>query len=162
MTPARDSRVVGWGRGLLAGIGAGLVAAVACVLLARITHARIPPVQPTFGSASIGGVLGGLVFAAWSRVVSRPVMALWITTLALATGISVAIATLPFPAARMQLPIQIPGLLVPLQQLAALVGLGRFGTVRFPAQFLPVTIGMHYLTAVAVSLLVPRWSGRRA
>jgi hypothetical protein len=146
---------------LLAGIGAGLVAGVACVLLARGTHARIPPEQPTFGSAFIGGILGGLVFAAWSRIVSRPVMALRITTLGVATAISILIATLPFPAARVQLPIPIPGLLVPLQQLGALVGLGRFGTARFPAQFLPVTIAMHYLTAVAVSLLVPRWSGGR-
>ena len=89
-------------------------------------------------------------------------MALWVTTLVLATAVSVMIATLPFPAARVQLPIPIPGLLVPFQQLGALIGLGRFGTARFPAQFLPVTIGMHYVTAVAVSLLVPRWSGRRA
>jgi hypothetical protein len=118
--------------------------------------------QPTFGSAFIGGVLGGLAFAAWSRVTSRPVMALWVTTLVLATAISVMISTLPFPAARVQLPIPIPGLLVPFQQFGALLGFGRFGTARFPAQFLPVTITMHYLTAVVVSLLVPRWSGRRA
>ncbi|TMJ15424.1 MAG: hypothetical protein E6H02_01950 [Bacillati bacterium ANGP1] len=162
MTPGRDARVVGWGRGLLAGIGAGLVAGVACVLLARVTHTRIPPVQPSFDSAFVGGILGGLAFAVWSRVVGRPVMALWVTTLVLATAVSVMIATLPFPAARVQLPIPIPGLLVPFQQLGALIGLGRFGTARFPAQFLPVTIGMHYVTAVAVSLLVPRWSGRRA
>ena len=162
MTPARDARVVGWGRGLLAGIGAGLVAGVACVLLARVTHTRIPPVQPSFDSAFVGGILGGLAFAAWSRVVGRPVMALWVTTLVLATAISIAVAALPFPAVRVQLPIPIPGLLVPFQQFGALLGFGRFGTARFPAQFLPVTITMHYLTAVVVSLLVPRWSGRRA
>ena len=118
--------------------------------------------QPTFGSAFIGGVLGGIAFAAWSRVTGRPVTALWVTTLVLATAISVMISTLPFPAARVQLPIPIPGLLVPFQQFGALLGFGRFGTARFPAQFLPVTITMHYLTAVVVSLLVPRWSGRRA
>jgi hypothetical protein len=130
-------------------------------MLAVVTHTSIPPARPTVASAFIAGVLGGLVYAAWSRVVSRPVLALWVTTLVLATTISVVISTLPFPAARIQLPIPIVGLVVPLQQLAALVGLGGFGTARFPAQFLPATITMHYLTAVAVSLLVPWWAGRR-
>ncbi len=161
MAQTRGSHAVGWGAGFLAGVGAGIVAAVACYVLAVVTHTIIPPARPTVASAFVAGVLGGLVYAAWSRVVSRPALALWITTLVLATAISAAIATLPFPATRLQLPIPILGLVVPLQQLAALVGLGRFGTARFPAQYLPATITMHYLTAVSVSLLVPWWSGRR-
>ncbi len=161
MAQTRGSHAVGWGAGFLAGVGAGIVAAVACYVLALVTHTSIPPARPTVASAFVAGVLGGLVYAAWGRVVSRPVLALWITTLALATVISAAIATLPFPATRLQLPIPILGLVIPLQQLAALVGLGQFGKGHFPTQFLPATITMHYLTAVSVSLLVPWWAGRR-
>lgn len=161
MEQSRGSHAVGWGRGFLAGVGAGIVAAVASYVLALVTHTSIPPARPIVASAFVAGVLGGLVYAAWSRIVSRPALALWITTLVLATAISAAVATLPFPATRLSLPIPIAGLVIPLLQIAALVGLGQFGKGHFPAQFLTATIAIHYLTAVAASLLVPWWAGRR-
>jgi hypothetical protein len=150
------SKNVGWGISLLAGVGAGFVAAVASVAALYVLRASVPPRGPSAWSAFVAGILGGLVYALLSRVTSRPRAALWITTLGLATIISIVVATLPFPQGSVRFPIPIAGLLVPLRQVLALIGLGQFSDRRFPAAFLHVAIIQHYVTAVAVSLLVPR------
>ena len=155
------SKNVGWGMALLAGVGAGIIAAAACLLVLLILHAEIPPRRASALSAFAAGVLGGLLYALWSRVTRRPGAALWTTTLVLATAISVLVAMLPFPQGSSRFPIPIAGLLVPFRQVLALVGLGQFSDRRFPAQFLHVAITQHYVTAVAVSFLVPWWARRR-
>ena len=64
LTRTMESReVVGWGAGLLAGVGAGIVAAVACLAVNAVFHARIPPADAVAWSAFVAGVLGGLLYA---------------------------------------------------------------------------------------------------
>ena len=112
-------------------------------------------------SAFVAGILGGLLYAWLHRFTRRPVLALWIITLGIATIDSLLIAALPFPAGpgpRIRVPIV--GLIVPLRQLAALVGIGRFGEHHFPRASLPAVTVVHYVTAAAVSLIVPWWAGR--
>ena len=152
----RASAAVGWGAGLLAGIGAGIVAALACVMTQVLMRADIPPYVQTAGSAFAAGVLGGLGYAWLSRLFSRPALALWVISLALATLDSIFVARLPF-ASGPNPPRWIPivGLVAPLKQLAALVGIGHFGERRFPAAYLPADTMIHYVAAIAVSLLVP-------
>lgn len=158
---AHRSAAPSFGRALLAGIGAGIAAALASVGVAAAVHARIPPPEPTVGSAFLAGVLGGLVYAGWSRVVARPALALWITSLTFATAISILVAILPFPSGRDLIALPIPGLLVPLRQVAALAGIGHFSSFHFPSAYLRVAITQHYITAIVVSLLVPWWAPSR-
>jgi hypothetical protein len=151
---SRDVRA--W-KTILAGVGAGLIAAVVAVGITAIMRARIPPPNASAGSALLAGILGGILYLWLTRITVRPAFALWIISLASATVISLLVATLPFPAGR-GLPLPIPGLLVPLRQAAALVGLGRFSSGYFPKPYLPVVYAQHYATAVLISLLVPWWS----
>lgn len=110
----------------------------------------------------MAGVLGGLLYAWLSRTAARPALALWIISLALATIDSLLIATLPLPAgSSAPLGIPIVGLVVPVKQVLALIGIAHFGTRRFPAPSLPADAAVHYVTAVVVSLLVPWWAGRK-
>ena len=51
--------------------------------------------------------------------------------------------------------------MVPLQQAAALLGIGHFTNEHFPAKYLVSDTLLHYVTAVAVSILVPLWAGRK-
>jgi hypothetical protein len=159
----RQSRqVVGWGTGSLAGAGAGLVAAVVSIVIRATMHATAPPVVPLVWSAFVAGVLGGLLYAALSRMVSCPVLWLWIISLFIATIDSVLIATQPFPVGRSALPgLPIVGLIVPLRQLGALVGIGQFSQRHFPATAMLANTLIHYVTAVAVALLVPWWVLRK-
>lgn len=163
LTRTMESRgVVGWGAGLLAGVGAGIVAAVACLAVNAVFHARIPPADATAWSAFVAGVLGGILYAWLSRITSRPALTLWIVTLALATIDSILIITQPFPVGAGPLfGIPIWGLMVPLRQAAALLGIGHFTNEHFPANYLVSDTLLHYVTAVAVSILVPLWAGRK-
>lgn len=154
----RKSDSVELGQAVRAGVGAGILAAAVSVGVTAVLHAPVPPSSSTAASAFTAGVLGGVLYAWLSQNMRSPVLTLWITSLAVATAISVVVARLPFPAlpdvpSRIPLPI---GLLVPLTQMAALVGIGRFTPQHFPAAYLSVAITQHYVTAVVVSFVVPR------
>ena len=149
-----------WGVGLLAGLGAGVVAGAASVGVELALGARVPPHNTTFWSALAAGLLGGLLYAWLARAVPRPVPALWTISLLIATIDSALIAFLPLPSGGgPRLPIV--GLTVPLRQLLALVGIGHFGARHFPASSLAADTATHYITAVAVALLVPWWAPSR-
>ncbi len=154
--------VPGWGISLIAGIGAGIIAALVTVGLEFATGARLPPHTPTAWSAFVAGVLGGLLYGWLGRITRRPVLALWIITLVLATIDSLLIITQPFAeGATSPFGLPIIGLMVPLRQAAALVGLGHFTQRHFPRESLPIDTVVHYATAVVVSLLVPWWAKPR-
>jgi hypothetical protein len=159
----RAAQTVGWGAGLVAGAGAGIVAALAALGTRLVMRSSLPPAGASAWSAFVAGVLGGLLYAWLSRAVARPALALWILSLALATIDSLLIATLPLPTGS-SVPFGIPivGLVVPVKQVLALAGIAHFGTRYFPASALPADTAVHYVTAAVVSLLVPRWAGRRA
>src|SRR5207302_6393190 len=127
MQGSHARNVVGWGAGLLAGVGAGVVAALAGLAVGAAMRASIPPPLFVAWSAFAAGVLGGLLYAWLSRLLNRPAPAFWIITLALATIDSALIAFLPMPAVASPVRLPIVGLIVPLRQLAALVGIGRLG-----------------------------------
>jgi hypothetical protein len=151
--------VPGWAASVLAGAGAGVVAALACVAAEIIMRAQLPPHVATLWSAFVAGILGGILYGWLGRAVRRPVVALWVITLAIATIDSLLIATLPYavgPSPSIGIPVV--GLIVPVRQLLALVGIGHLGTRHFPSQYLLVDTATHYITAVAVSLLVPWWA----
>lgn len=163
MFQARVSdRGVGWGTGLVAGAGAGLVAAAASVLTRALMHALLPPLIPTIASAFAAGLLGGLLYAGLSRVFHHPVRALWVVVLVLATLDSIVIATLPRAAGSMP-PALFPlaGLIAPIRQVAALLGLGQLGPRRFPLQDLLANTMIHYVTAGSVAILVPVLARRK-
>lgn len=155
---------LGWGASALAGIVAGIGAGLASVIVEIVTAARVPPPDATFWSALVAGLLGGLLYGWLCRVSRRPIAALWVITLAIATIDSLLIATLPLAAGRNpSTGIPIYGLVVPLRQILALAGIGHFGRFHFPARYLAADTATHYVTAIAVSLIVP-WlaRGRRA
>jgi len=157
------ARAVGWGPGLLAGFGAGIIAALACVVAHWALHEPAPPSGPTAWSALVAGILGGLLYAWLGRVTRHPAGALWIVTLALATIDSLLIAFVPMPSGPgPRLGVPIVGLIVPLRQLAAFIGIGHLGTRHFAAGSLPNDILSHYVTALAVSIFVPRWTRQRS
>lgn len=158
---ASPHTVPSWGASALAGIGAGAVAAVACVGVEIALHARLPPRVPTLWSAFVAGILGGLLYGWLTRVVRRPVAALWAIALVVATIDSLLIAALPPASGRgPSTGVPIVGLVAPLRQLLVLVGIGHFSERRFPASSLLAFTATHYITAVSVSLLVP-WLARR-
>jgi len=154
--------VPGWGMSIIAGIGAGIVAALVSLGLEFATGAKLPPHVPTAWSAFAAGVLGGVLYGVLTRITSRPVLALWIITLLLATIDSLLISTKPFAQGSTTVfGVPIVGLVVPLKQAAALIGLGHFSERHFPRDsLLPDTL-VHYATAVVVSLLVPWWAKPR-
>ena len=156
MGPTRNGAKVGWGTGLLAGAVAGILAAVASGIIRAVFHATLPPLIPTIGSAFVAGLVGGLLYAGLTRFLDYPVGALWILVLLLATVDSILVAVLPAAAGRTP-PFLFPlaGLLFPIRQLTALIGLGQFGTGRFPAQFLFANTVIHYVTAASVAFVVP-------
>ena len=155
------THAVGWGVGVLAGLGAGIVAAAATAATSLL-GGRLPPAVPAAWSGFVAGIVGGLVYAWLTRITDRPVTVLWILTLVLATADSLLIALLPLPSGSASLfGIPIIGLLVPIKQVLALVGIGHFAAFRFPARALVTDAAMHYVTAVAVSLFVPRWAGAK-
>jgi len=155
--------VPGWGASIFAGAGAGVVAALASVGAEIVMHAQAPPRVATLWSAFVAGILGGILYEWLGRVVRRPAAALWVITLVVATIDSLLIATLPGASGPNPLRgIPIVGLLTPLRQLLALAGIGHLGTQHFPASSLLAATTTHYVTAVAVSLLVPWWAKPRS
>jgi ABC-type branched-subunit amino acid transport system permease subunit len=156
------SGIPGFGRCLIAGIGAGIVAAVATVAAERVTSAPVPPPVATAWSAFIAGILGGLLYGLLGRVSTQPVRLLWIITLVLATIDSIFIISYPIAVGSTSvLHVPVAGLVVPIRQFLALVGIGHFGRRHFPAAYLTTDTALHYITAVAVSILVPLWAGKR-
>jgi hypothetical protein len=153
----------GWGISVLAGAGAGVAAAFAAVGIEAAMHSPLPPRTATLWSAFVAGVLGGIVYAWLGRMSRRPATWLWAISLTIATIDSLLIADVPLPSGRgPSVGIPIAGLLVPLRQLLTFLGIGHLGIRYFPKQYLSVSILTHYVTAVAVSALVPLWvRGRR-
>jgi hypothetical protein len=147
---------------LAAGIGAGTLAALGSVGLQLAMGVRIAPLPEIAWSAFVAGIAGGLLYRALAQVAARPILALWVVSLGIATLDNLLIAFLPLPGGREpHLGIPIDGILVPLRQMAALAGLGHFGARFFPAGKLPADMLMHYVPAVAVAVLVPWWAGSR-
>jgi hypothetical protein len=154
--------VPGWTTSLAAGAMAGVVAALLSVVVEIVALSPVPPRAATVWSAFVAGILGGLMYGALCRTVRRPVVALWVVTLALATIDSLLIAVRPGASGRSpNLGIPLSGLVTPVRQLLALVGVGHLGTRRFPQAYLPVATVIHYIAAVAVALLVPWWAKPR-
>lgn len=152
----------GWGASILAGAGAGVVAALASVGAEVVLQARTPPHVPTLWSAFVAGILGGILWGVLGRVARRPAAALWVVTLAIATIDTLLIAYVPLASGpNPSTGIPIVGLTVPLRQLLALAGIGHLGTRYFPAQYMLADAATHYITAVAVSVLVPWWAKPR-
>ena len=126
------------------------------VLTRALMRALLPPLVPTIGSAFAAGLLGGLLYSGLSRVFRHPVRVFWVLILVLATVDSILIATLP-GAAGSTPPVLYPlaGLIAPIRQVAALLGLGQFSPRHFPAEALFAVTVIHYVTAACVALVVP-------
>ena len=141
---------------LMAGGGAGIAAGLVDVAILLVTHSHVPPVRATFGSCVLAGALAGLAYALWTRVSPRPVAALWITTLLVATIDTVLIFALPFPTGGRRLGLgAIAGIVTPLLQILALFGVGHFGRGHMPASFLGIYTVIHYTSAIVAGLLIP-------
>ena len=143
--------------GLVAGLGAGSVGALGSVVAQWGLGVSFPLPSDTAVSAFFAGLAGGLLYAVLAGVVPRPASVLWILSLGIATVDSLLIAFLPLPATP-GLPVGTPidGLIIPIEQLAALLGVGHFGTTHFPVTYLPADTVLHYIPALAVAVLVPR------
>ncbi len=148
-------------RALIAGVGAGIVGAAASIAAQVLMRAPYPHYNDTLGSAVAAGVAGGLLYAVLVRLTAAPGRALWVSALAIATVDTLLIAVLPLPAGHGAHLGPFDGLVVPVRQLAALVGVGHFGARHFPAAFLFADTVIHYIPAAAVAVLVPRWAGAR-
>jgi hypothetical protein len=147
---------------LLAGLGAGLAGAAAAVAAELALSVHFPLPADTAVSAFFAGVGGGLLYGLLVGNVRRPVAALWILTLGIATLDNLLITLLPLPAGPgLQGGAPIDGLIVPIEQIGALLGIWHFGPTHFPAAYLPADTLLHYLPALAVAVLVPRWAGHR-
>jgi hypothetical protein len=141
---------------LVAGVGAGLAAALGSVGLQLVTGVHIAPLPEVAWSAFVAGIAGGLLYGVLVRVARRPILALWVVSLGIATLDNLLIALLPLPGGHEpHLGIPIDGLLIPLRQMGALAGFGHFAARFFPAGKLPADMLMHYVPAVAVAALVP-------
>lgn len=152
----------GWSASIVAGAVAGMVAGLASVGAEILTHSQLPPRIPTFWSAFVAGILGGIVYALLGRSTRRPAAWLWVVALTVATIDTLLITNLPLPAGEgLRLGIPIYGLDVPVRQFLALAGIGHLGDFRLPAWSLGAYAIVHYINAVAVSLLVPWWAGPR-
>jgi hypothetical protein len=141
---------------LVAGVGAGLAAALGSVGLQLVTGVHIAPLPEVAWSAFVAGIAGGLLYRVLVRVARRPILALWVVSLGIATLDNLLIALLPLPGGHEpHLGIPIDGLLIPLRQMGALAGFGHFAARFFPAGKLSADMLMHYVPAVAVAALVP-------
>ena len=120
---------------------------------------RFPLPADTALSAFFAGVAGGLLYAVLLGNVRRPVSMLWVLTLGFATVDSLLIALLPLPVGPgLQGGLPIDGLIIPIEQIGALLGVWHFGPTHFPMAYLPADVLLHYLPAIAVAVLVPRWA----
>jgi uncharacterized membrane protein YhhN len=123
--------------------------------------ARVPDLEETAWSAFAAGAAGGVLYYALVRLVPRPINVLWGASLALATIDSLLIAFLPLPAGHgPHLAIPIDGLIVPVRQMAALAGMGHFGTRHFPGRYLAADTVLHYIPAAVVGTVVPSLTGK--
>ena len=144
---------------LVAGLGAGVVGAVGSVATQLGLGVRFPLLPDTASSAFFAGLAGGLLYAVLVGMVRRPVSALWILSLGIAMLDSLLIVLLPLPAGpTLKVGVPIDGLITPIEQIGALLGVGHFATVHFPVSYLPADTLLHFIPAVAVALLVPRWA----
>lgn len=150
-------RRIGIGRALAAGAAIGLLAAALDVAEVAVLGAKSPPALASAGAGFAAGVLGSLVYWWFARSLRRPDAALWITTIALATAIGVLEVTLPAAAGGVGW-LPLAGLIAPLKQLGAAIGLLHFGAGHFPAAFVRVTVPMNYIPAILVAGLMPRWT----
>ena len=147
---------------LVAGFGAGVAGAAAAVAAEYALSVRFPLPADTALSAFFAGVAGGLLYAVLLGNVRRPVSMLWVLTLGFATVDSLLIALLPLPVGPgLQGGLPIDGLIIPIEQIGALLGVWHFGPTHFPAAYLPADVLLHYLPAIAVAVLVPRWARPR-
>lgn len=141
---------------LAAGIGAGIVAGLVNLAILVLTHSHIPPLRATFWSSVVAGALAGLVYAMWTRISPRPVAALWLTSLLVATADTIVIFALPFPTAGRHLGLGfIAGITTPLLQILALFGVGGFGRGHMSMSYLGIYLATHYVPAVVASALIP-------
>jgi hypothetical protein len=147
---------------VVAGLGAGLAGAAASVIAEAALGVPFPLPADTAVSSFVAGMGGGLLYAALVGNVRRPVPWLWILTLGIATVDSLLIALLPLPAGPGLQGPPLDGLIIPIEQIGALLGIWRFGPTHFPAAYLPADALLHYLPAIIVAILVPRWAGRHA
>ena len=154
--PVSPSTRVSFGAALAAGIGAGAAAGLVNVGLVVMLRAHLPPLIATGGSSVFAGALGGLVYWVGTRITTRPVAALWLTSLLVATADTVVVLTLPFPTAERYVHIApLAGIVTPLLQILALVGVGGSSSGHLPANARPAYLAVHYATALVVSLFVP-------
>lgn len=148
---------------LVAGLGAGVVGALSSVGAELSLGVRFPLLTDTALSAFFAGLAGGLLYAFLIGITRRPVSVLWIMSLGIATVDSLLIALLPLPAGPgLRVGAPIDGLIIPIEQLGALLGVGHFGTTHFPTTYLPADTLLHYIPALAVAVLVPRWAKHRS
>jgi hypothetical protein len=142
---------------LRAGLLAGSAGALASVGAELVLGVRFPLLSDTAMSAFLAGLGGGLLYAVLVAIARRPISVLWILAFGIATVDSLLIALLPLPAGPgLGAGTPFDGLVVPIAQIGALLGLGRFGTTHFPAAYLPADAVLHYIPAFAVALIVPR------
>ena len=147
---------VSFGMTFLAGVGAGAAAGLVNIGLLASMHAHLPPVNATGWSSVVAGALGGIVYWAWSRISPRPVAALWLTSLLVATVDTVVVFALPFPVAGRHLGIgSLAGVATPLLQILALFGIGGSSSMHLPEAAQPAYAAVHYATAIVVSALTP-------
>lgn len=148
---------------LAAGIGAGAVAGLVNIVLVMELHSRFPPLEATGWSSVVAGLFGGLVYWMWSRVSPRPVAALWLTSLLVATADTVVIFTLPLPTAGRHLGLApLAGIVTPLLQILALFGVGGSAPFHLPPAARPAFAAVHYAAAIVVSLLIPVFARPRS
>jgi hypothetical protein len=141
---------------LVAGIGAGAAAGVVNIGLLALMHARLPPAEATGGSSVVAGGLAGIMYWAWTRLSTRPVAALWVTSLLIATVDTAVVFALPFPTAARHIRVRgLAGLVTPVLQMLALVGIGGSAPAHLPGAVRPAYVVVHYATAAIVSLLIP-------
>ena|GEM_PF-1077827 len=141
---------------LAAGTAAGIASGLINLGLLLLTHSHIPPLRATVGSCVLAGAFAGLVYAMWTRISTRPVAALWVTSLLVATIDTVVIFMLPFPTAGRRLGLApLSGIVTPLLQILALAGIGGFGRGHMPASYHGIYLAVHYITAVVISALIP-------
>ena len=147
---------------LTAGLAAGAAAAAAVAAAQLLMGLRDPGIRESAWSAFIAGIAGGILYDALARAVRNPARALWVASLSIAALDSLLVILLPLAAGHdPHLAIPISGLVVPIRQMAALVGLGRFGARHFPTALLPADTFLHFIPAVAVGALVPWLAGPR-
>lgn len=140
---------------LVAGVGAGAVAGLVNVGVVLLLHVRLPPADAAAGSSVLAGALGGVVYWLWSRISPRPVAALWLTSLLVATVDSIVVVTLPFPAVRHLPLVPFAGIVTPLLQMLALFHIGRFSHHYISIASIGPSLAQHYICAIVVSLLIP-------